>query len=102
MTRFVIIYRGDGRPEDGAAHMTRWRDWMGGLGGALIDPGAPFSRARLIDSNEVSDSVGPDRAAGYSIVEIESLEKATEIAMKCPHLDIGSIEIAEVMDMKMM
>lgn len=38
---------------------------------------------------------------GFSIVEAESMEAAVVMAQGCPHLDIGTIEIAEAMDMDM-
>jgi hypothetical protein len=102
MAQYFIVYFGDKRPKDGAAHMARWRAWMGGLGTALVNPGAPFSAVKVIDGNGVSDSTGAARVNGYSIVEAGSLDAAVEMAKGCPHLDIGTIEVAEVMDMKMM
>ncbi len=102
MAQYFIVYHGDKRPKDGAAHMTKWKAWMGGLGAALINPGAPFSAAKMIDGKGVSDSAGPARVNGYSIVEAANLDAAVDMAKKCPHLDIGTIEVAEIMDMKMM
>lgn len=102
MTQFVIIYRGDQRPKDGAAHMSKRRAWMGDLGTAIVNPGAPFSRGQIIDGPAVTDSASSERLAGYTIVEADSLDAAVDMAKACPHLDIGTIEVAEVMDMKMM
>lgn len=102
MPQFVIVYRGDQRPKDGAAHMTKWKAWMGTLGSALVNPGAPFSRAKVIEAQTVKDSSGSSRISGYTIIEAANINAAVEMCKGCPHLDIGTVEVAEVMDMKMM
>jgi len=103
MTNYVIAYRG-GRKfatrEEGATYMARWQAWMGDLGEAIVEPGAPLGAGKSISASGVSDR-GPDLLTGYSIVTTDSLEAALELAKKCPHLDHGTIEVAEVMEMKM-
>ena len=37
---------------------------------------------------------------GFSIVKADSMNAALKIAKGCPHLDIGTVEVAEVMEMK--
>jgi len=37
---------------------------------------------------------------GFSIVSADDLDSAVKIAQRCPFLDIGTIELAEVMEMK--
>jgi len=40
--------------------------------------------------------------SGYTIVEVDSMEKALDIARDCPFLDIGgSLEVSELMQMSM-
>jgi YCII-related domain len=103
MTNYVVAYRG-GRKfstrEEGAAYMARWQTWMGGLGDSVVDPGAPLGAGNQINAAGISER-GPDLLTGYSIVTADSLEAAVELVKKCPHLDHGSIEVAEVMEMKM-
>jgi len=103
MTNYVIAYRG-GRKfstrEEGAAYMARWQAWMGGLGDSIVEPGAPLGAGKLISAAGISDR-GADMLTGYSVVSADSLEAALELAKKCPHLDHGTIEVAEVMEMKM-
>jgi hypothetical protein len=103
MTNYIIAYRG-GRKfstrEEGAAYMARWQAWMGGLGHSIVDPGTPLGAGKLISAAGISDR-GADMLTGYSIVSADSLEAAVELAKKCPHLDHGTIEVAEVMEMKM-
>jgi len=103
MTNYVIAYHG-GRKfatrEEGAAYMARWQAWMGGLGGAIVEPGAPLGAGKQLSAAGISDR-GADHLTGYTIVTAGSLDAALELARKCPHLDHGTIEVAEIMEMKM-
>ena len=48
MSKFLFLYKGpatpmeDYTPEQSAEQMQAWGAWMGKLGPALVDPGAPF------------------------------------------------------------
>jgi hypothetical protein len=103
MARFVIAYHGGRKfesPQEGAAYMGRWKAWMDSLADAMVDPGVPLGAGKLISANGVSDR-GADLLTGFSIVTADSLEAALKLARQCPHLDHGTIEVAEVMEMKM-
>ena len=103
MTNYVIAYHGGRKfvtPQDGAAYMARWKAWMGSLGDAVVDPGMPLGTGKLISAAGVTDR-GPDLLTGFSIVTAESMEVVLDLARQCPHLDHGTIEVAEVMEMKM-
>jgi YCII-related domain len=102
MPKYVIAYRGGRRfesPQDGAAHRAKWKAWVAGLGTSVVDPGTPLGIGKLVSSSGVSDT-GADRLSGFSIVAVDSLEAALDAARQCPFLDIGTIEVAEVMEMK--
>ena len=101
MPNYVIAYHGGTKfasPAEGAKHMTKWRAWMGGLGDAVVNPGAPFGKSKTVSSDGVSDGGGPNGLAGYSIMKADSMDAAVEMAKACPHLDIGTIEVAEAHD----
>jgi hypothetical protein len=103
MANYVIAYRGGRKfetPQEGASYMARWTAWMDSLGDAIVDPGVPLGTGRLITSAGVSEP-GPDRFTGFSIVAADGIEAAVQMASRCPHLDHGSIEVAEAMAMKM-
>jgi len=80
--------------------MARWRAWMGSLGAALVDAGAPLNKGRIISSRGSPDQ-GADLLSGFSILAADSMDGALRLAEGCPHLDHGTIEVAEIMDMKM-
>lgn len=101
MPNFVFAYHGLTRPKDGAQHMTRWKAWMNSLGAAMINPGVPLGMSKTVTSEGVIDGGGANPLAGFSVVEAASMDAAIEMARRCPHLDIGTIEVAEAMNMSM-
>jgi YCII-related domain len=102
MPKYVIAYHGGekfGSPQDRAAHMAKWKAWVAGLGDAVVNPGTPLGKGKLVSSSGVSEA-GVDRLTGFSIVTADSMGAALDMAQRCPFLDIGTIEVAEVMEMK--
>jgi hypothetical protein len=103
VTKYVIAYRGGRKfstPHEGADYMARWKSWMGGLGEAMVDPGMPLGAGKAVSAAGVTDR-GADLLTGFSLVSADSLDAALQMARGCPHLDHGTIEVAEVMEMKM-
>jgi hypothetical protein len=80
--------------------MAKWRTWMASLGGALVDAGTPLSKGKVITSGGLSDS-GTDCLSGLSTVTADSLDSALRVVRDCPHLEHGTIEVAEMIDMRM-
>jgi hypothetical protein len=102
MPKYIIAYRGEPKfdsPQDGAAHMAKWKAWIGGLGDAVVNPGTPLAKSKLVSSRGVSDT-GENRLTGFSMVMAESMDAALELAQRCPYVDHGTVEVAEVMEMK--
>lgn len=102
MPSYIIAYHGGKKPEspeEGARQKAKWKAWLDGLGDAVVNPGTPLGMSRFVSSGGVSDDGGPDPLTGFSIVKADSMDAALEMAKECPFLDIGTIEVAEVMDM---
>ena len=107
MSKYIFLYRGpatpveDIPPEQGAELLAAWNAWMGRIGSAVVDGGAPFGpRAAVSDdgtSTEASDQ------NGYTIVEAASLDAARELLVGHPFLAEGkgrfAIDIYELMPM---
>jgi YCII-related domain len=103
MPKYVIAYHGGRKfesPQEGAAYMARWKTWMGSLGDAVVDPGMPLGAGKLVSAAGVSER-GADLLTGFSIVTADSMEAVLGFARQCPHLDHGTIEVAEAMEMRM-
>lgn len=106
MAEYVLVYHDDNtrmpsnpESEEAAAHMAKYREWMTGLGAALVNPGTPFGPSKIVSVGGVADREGSHRISGFSTVEADSMDAALEMAKACPYLDFGDIEVAEVMKM---
>ncbi len=102
MPDFIIAYHGGKKPEspeEGAKDMAKWKAWIDGLGDAVVNPGTPLGKSKIVSSAGVSDDGGSNSLTGFSIVKADSMDAALEMAKKCPFLDIGTLEVAEVMKM---
>jgi hypothetical protein len=98
MAKFLYAYTGGGAattPEDREKAMAAWGAWMGGLGAALVDGGAPFSESKAADG-------GPAKLGltGYSILEAGSLDDAVAKTAGCPIFESGgTVEVYEAIEM---
>ena len=88
MSKYLLIYQGqmDGpmpelSPEENDAMMKAWTDWMGRVGPALADGGAPTG-----DRARVGGSGGPLPITGYNIVDAGDLEAAKALCDGHPFL----------------
>ena len=107
MSKYLLLYRGPAAPldrftpEQSAEQMKVWGDWMGRVGSALVDPGAPFG-ARAAVSDDGS-SPEPSDQNGYSIVEADSLDGARAFTKDHPFLSEGkgrfTVEVFELVPM---
>jgi hypothetical protein len=94
MADYVLLYTGGGMPEteeEQAAQMQAWTSWFENLGPALKDGGNPFSgQAKSISSDGSISDGATAPATGYSIIEADSLDAATDLAKSCPVLQGGA------------
>ena len=102
MSNYIMAYHGGliiEPPEGGAKGMEKFKAWVGSLGDAVVNPGTPLGMSKTVSSGGVSDNSGENRLIGFSIVKADSMDAALEMAKLCPYLEIGTIEVAEMMEM---
>ena len=102
MSNYILAYHGGKKPEspeEGANLMARWNAWIDDLGDAMVNPGTPVGKSKTVSSDGVSDDGGSNPLAGFSIVEADSMEAVLEMAKTCPFVEMGTIEVAEMMKM---
>jgi hypothetical protein len=104
MAKYLFAYHGGSMAdteEERNAQMARWGQWFQELGTAVADPGAPVGSTRTVSNGgSVSDGGGANPVNGYTLVEADSLDAATETAKGCPILSAGgSVEVAETIEM---
>ncbi|GMR02869.1 MAG: hypothetical protein BMS9Abin20_1220 [Acidimicrobiia bacterium] len=105
MARFMMVYKGEATDmadmtnEEAVEIMGKWAEWMGGIGEALTDIGAPFGPgASLVDDGSSGTAVS---LTGYSILEAADMAAAQALADDHPFLSEGkgdySIDMYELM-----
>lgn len=104
MSNYVFIYYGEPKFENreaGAEYQSKWRAWVGDIGDAWVNPGTPFGMPKTVTSKgvSVSENGGSDRLTGFAIVKASSMDAAVEMAKRCPHLEHGTVDVAEVYEM---
>ncbi len=102
MPQYIFAYHGGKMPEDpeeGAKLMARWQAWMSGLGDGLVNPGHPVGKSSTVSSTGVTNDGGSNPLSGFSLVQADNVDAAIEMAKGCPHIEHGTIEIAETMEM---
>lgn len=102
MSDYIIAYHGGKMPktpEEGARGREKFDTWIADLGDAVVNPGTPLGKSRIVSSDGISDDGGPNFLQGFSIIKADSMDAALKIAQECPFLEMGTIEVAEVMKM---
>jgi hypothetical protein len=103
MAKYVLAYSGGSMPESdeaAAAVMAAWSAWLDGLGGAVLDRGAPFGSSASIASDGAVSDGGSTHLGGYSIVTADSVAAATTLVKDCPALSGGgTVDVYETLDM---
>ena len=98
MPNYILAYHSNGNmpksPEEGAAHMERYKAWLEGMGEAVVNPGTPLKDSKTVSADGVEDGGGPNpgiarlehlptmvflhriggQAADEAIVECEAIE----------------------------
>jgi hypothetical protein len=109
MSRYLYLYRGPATPpeeftpEQSAELTAAWGEWMGRVGPALVDGGAPFGARTAVSDDGTSPT--PSDQNGYTIVEVDSLDAARSLVDGHPFLSEGkgrfTVEIFELAPMPM-
>jgi YCII-related domain-containing protein len=100
MSKYLLAYHGGAMAETQEARdqaMAAWGGWFGQLGPAVVDAGNPIANTRLVTGNGAATTENP--VSGYSLIEADSLEQATQLAQGCPVLKSGgTVEVGETID----
>lgn len=101
MSVFIISYLGGDMPanaEESAKHFEKYKEWLTSLGNSLVSPANPLKDTQTINPDGSISPGSTTAMSGFSILEADSIEIATEMAKSCPFLEIGgSLEISELM-----
>ena len=103
MAQFVFVYYSSADPnaEVDESIKQAWGAWFGELGDKLVDGGSPFAgNGKAVEKSGVSD-IDNFPATGYSIVNADSIDAATELAKGSPVLEApdGAVRVYEKLPM---
>ena len=105
MAKYIITYIGGkhpNTPEEGQAHFAKYKEWLEAHEHCMISPANPLKDTRTVNPDQSVTEGSQIAMSGYTIIEVESMEHALEIAKACPFLDIeGNLEVSELMEMNM-
>ena len=99
MPNYVVAYQDGRKPEtleETAEFIVRCESWVAKLGEKVVTPPTRLRNSKVIQSDGEVTEPGRERLTGFSVITAESMEDALEIAKQCPHLEIGTVEVAEV------
>lgn len=109
MAKFILLYKGpatpmeDITPEQSEEIMQAWGAWMGKVGSAMVDMGAPFAGRTAIHGDGAVTAASD--LNGYTIVEAADLDEATSLCAGHPFLSDGtasfSVQIYELLPIEM-
>ncbi|MDX2504189.1 MAG: YciI family protein [Gammaproteobacteria bacterium] len=103
MTQYIITYLGGdmpSTPEEGQKHFAKYRDWLTGMGDAVISPANPLKDTSTIRPDGSVTPGTTSAMSGFTVIEVGSMDEALKAAKACPFLEIGGIlEVSELMRM---
>lgn len=91
MARYLVIYHGSEMPHDPeimAQAKAAFERWVGEVGAAVVDPGAPLRMVAQVSSSGADEPVD---VSGYSIIEAENAEAAVALLQRHPFVARGGI-----------
>ena len=103
MPQYMISYLGGDKPaspEEGQAHMAKYRAWLSSLGDAAVSPANPLKNINTVKPDGSVSAGSTTTMSGFTLIEADSLTDALSIAKACPFLDVGgSLEVSELIAM---
>ena len=103
MPQYVIIYLGGNQPstpDEGKKHRSKYMEWLSSMGDKAISPMNPLKNTSTVNPDGSVTNCSKTLMSGYTIINVDSMDNALNIAKACPFLEIGgSLEVSELMQM---
>ena len=92
MTNYLLLHYGFERPT--SEEMGAWNQWFESIAHRQVDRGGFPGGREITHSGTTELPFASDSITGYTIIEAESLDEATSIALECPI--VASTRVYEV------
>ena len=92
MTSYLVTDHGGGMPETEEGRqqaMAAFGAWVGKVGDALTDPGAPLGAAMTVSADGVQPGGADGPIAGYSVLRADDMESAVSLVRDHPFVGRG-------------
>jgi hypothetical protein len=92
MPKFLVTYHGGAMPGDATGReqaAAAFGAWVGRVGDALVDPGAPLGPGVTVTSTGASEPDADAPVAGYSIIAATDLDRAAALVEDHPFIGRG-------------
>jgi len=92
MTSYLVTYHGGEMPdtEEGRQQaMAAFGAWVGKVGDALADPGAPLGAAMIVSADGEHPGAADGPVAGYSVLRADDMESAVSLVRDHPFVGRG-------------
>lgn len=103
MNQYIITYLGGdmpATPEEGEKHFAKYREWLAGMGDAVVSPANPFKDTNTVKPDGSVTPGSTSAMSGFTVIKADSMDDALKAAKSCPFLEIGGIlEVSELMQM---
>ncbi len=103
MSQYIITYLGGdmpSTPEEGQKHFAKYREWLTGMGDAVVSPANPFKDTNTVKPDGSVTPGSTSAMSGFTVITADSMDGALKAAKACPFLEIGGIlEVSELMQM---
>lgn len=99
MPRFYMAYHVTRDVTDAAEqaeHQARYETWMQKHAGNLVVPVQPLGPQWAVTTDGAAEGFD-DTMMGFSVLDAPDIEVAKAIAADCPFVDIGRLQLAEMM-----
>ena len=108
MGKYLVLYNSQmsaaetmatATPKEMQAGMDAWMAWAGKAGDAIVDLGTPLGPSRHLEAGSTADGANP--AAGYSLIQADSLDDAAALLEEHPHLHVpgNTVDVFELLPM---
>jgi hypothetical protein len=98
MAKFILLYKGPATPreeftpEQSEQLMAAWGTWIGTVGEAMADVGAPFAGGTAVRADGTAAAASD--LNGYSVVEAADIDAAKSLCEGHPFLSDGTAKFA--------
>lgn len=102
MPQYILAFKGGNEPqtEDAIKEcMNKWNTWFEKIGNKIVNPGKPSRGSKTVSASGVKETDHTNPITGFTIIEADNIDQATQYAQSNPHLEYGgTVEVAELYD----